>query len=376
MGTIYLCAYVTIVAVAGEEPTYGLPGVSRPLAPRSSFFGAYPKNTIIHTSKWFSRAWTLQERLLSHRALYFTHCGVLLRCRNAILSNMFDNRTMLDAREDLDGLKDQIYSPTLQDMCRILTEYVPKNLSFDSDMLNAVVGIFNVLSTRNHSLHHIWGLPYLQDSAGTTVSLNWKQKRPSIRRSGFPSWSPLGWKMETLSFASVDNQFHSGHGDLHVSVWKDKQTIYDLDSPSLTTSTPLSYCLRITAFSARVTQTNLSLDGTGPHGLVGLYLLIRTGGSTGSEGDIKCVKVQWDDESFFTDTRTELHCLFMSSDPSKADCLVLKPCGEHFFERVGIVINARDESTTNHGKHRYRCAAAFSDKVAVAEVQMRTFLIR
>src|SRR5689334_17560621 len=89
MGLIYTTADLTIVAVAGENPSHGLPGVS---SDRKSY-GAYesigdlslvagPQSFIheIRQSIWNSRAWTLQEAHFSKKRLCFTDCQVVFIC--------------------------------------------------------------------------------------------------------------------------------------------------------------------------------------------------------------------------------------------------------------------------------------------------------
>jgi len=92
----------------------------------------------------------------------------------------------------------------------VLRQYSARKLSFDADALNAITGAMN--SYARYGVQHIWGVPWKRSSAGYSpdlenflstsrsvrrnidVALLWHHGRRSIRRNGFPSWSPLGWK--------------------------------------------------------------------------------------------------------------------------------------------------------------------------------------
>ena len=89
MDLIYQNAIVTIVAAAGKNPSYGLPGVSRRerrpqlrARIRSTVFINHWPNTqsLVADSYWASRGWTFQEALLSRRRLVFTDEQVYFEC--------------------------------------------------------------------------------------------------------------------------------------------------------------------------------------------------------------------------------------------------------------------------------------------------------
>src|ERR1700760_1263800 len=89
MDLIYEHAEMTIVAAGGEDPSYGLPGVStrlRPPAATSVVSGlelrALPHNPVdlVRHSKWNTRGWTYQEGLLSRRRVIFTDSEVYFDC--------------------------------------------------------------------------------------------------------------------------------------------------------------------------------------------------------------------------------------------------------------------------------------------------------
>jgi hypothetical protein len=92
MGSIYRNSTLTLIAAAGEDPTYGLPGVS--VVPRWEMtpirigdFDLIPSRqnhiSTMKESKWNSRGWTFQESHLSRRRLVFTNGGLYFQCRTS-----------------------------------------------------------------------------------------------------------------------------------------------------------------------------------------------------------------------------------------------------------------------------------------------------
>jgi hypothetical protein len=96
MDAIYHGAEITIIAAAGDDETLGLSGCSSPRTLRlQASIGdviiraamADPQK-LIKSSKWWTRAWTYQEAVLSRRRLVFTseqvyfECGQMLHMEN------------------------------------------------------------------------------------------------------------------------------------------------------------------------------------------------------------------------------------------------------------------------------------------------------
>ncbi|KAH6974454.1 heterokaryon incompatibility protein-domain-containing protein, partial [Ilyonectria sp. MPI-CAGE-AT-0026] len=90
MGLIYRGAEVTIVAAAGKDESYGLPGVG--VTPRMKqdiiklgscailATGQDPAHFIREKSRWWTWGWTFQEGLLSRRRLLFTEHQTIFEC--------------------------------------------------------------------------------------------------------------------------------------------------------------------------------------------------------------------------------------------------------------------------------------------------------
>ncbi|OOO09394.1 Heterokaryon incompatibility [Aspergillus oryzae] len=157
---------------------------------------------------WDTRAWTLQERFLASRSLVFTAEQVFWECEEAfwcedsfreILNISPDpHRTSLCAGElNLSWNSDIV---TFDHFYRVLLEdYSGRALSFDSDGLNAFLGIIGALE-RSTAERFFWGMP----TAFLESALAWGHRSHALRRrhgvqtlsqdqSQFPSWSWVGW---------------------------------------------------------------------------------------------------------------------------------------------------------------------------------------
>ncbi|KAE8322647.1 heterokaryon incompatibility protein-domain-containing protein [Aspergillus sergii] len=157
---------------------------------------------------WDTRAWTLQERFLASRSLVFTAEQVFWECEEAFwcedsfreIPNISPDphRTSLCAGElNLSWNSDIV---TFDHFYRVLLEdYSGRALSFDSDGLNAFLGIIGALE-RSTAERFFWGMP----TAFLESALAWGHRSHALRRrhgvqtlstdqSQFPSWSWVGW---------------------------------------------------------------------------------------------------------------------------------------------------------------------------------------
>ena len=164
MDLIYQNAELTIIAAIGQDPTYGLPGVSlRKRKPQNlttcSKIGkqflisteCWPKE-VIKKTKWKTRAWTYQEALLSRRRLVFTEEQMYFECYGMYCyeSVHFPLQTM--HRKDMQGFKSVFCSKKLIGMfpkgvgttsieiVQRIEEYSGLNLTNPSDILRGMLG--------------------------------------------------------------------------------------------------------------------------------------------------------------------------------------------------------------------------------------------
>lgn len=240
MGAIYENAQLTIIAAAGADENYGLPGVgTRPriFQPTARAGKVEIINTMrdphnsIRSSRWFSRGWTFQEAILSRRRLVFTEEQVYFECnamncfesihtpletlhinnksriRDSIRAGIFGrNEKQLYGNLDVDKL------PLYQSYVQYLTaveEYSARELGYDQDSLNAFKGIIRQFSKRKIPILSIWGISYpasikpQEQESYFVDSLAWSHTRSCWEDSGkprrrpeFPSWSWVGWAGE------------------------------------------------------------------------------------------------------------------------------------------------------------------------------------
>jgi hypothetical protein len=185
------------------------------------------------------RAWTLQGSLLAPRRLVFTKDQVYFEC-NAM--NCFENlcspldmlhtkakdkfrsymRAGLFTGRD-EGLGDQIFglpfgafddrnkpwSYQFKKYLILATNFTSRDLSWDSDALNAFAGIMRHLQTSKYPIKQVLGIPYLLPSIspnGVThldcivaalcwrhIECCWSGRGTVKRRHEFPSWTWAGW---------------------------------------------------------------------------------------------------------------------------------------------------------------------------------------
>ncbi len=136
MDAIYGNAELTIVAAAGEDQSHGLPGLnSRPrTAQRTAMAGSYrivetlpDPHHKVSASRWFTRAWTFQEGLLSRRSLIFTDDQIYYEC------------TGMNCSEAIE--------------CALAGLHVSGRSEFDSYMRGALLGTNLKYTTAHESFH-------------------------------------------------------------------------------------------------------------------------------------------------------------------------------------------------------------------------------
>lgn len=152
MHLIYQNAQLTIVAAAGDDVTFGLPGVgdnSRTLHQKAigpGLLSNVPLTSyeLLRRSKWMSRAWTLQEAIFSRRRLIFTEQRLFLQCRHTEFAETSRKDNMHletgEAPSQLEKRRERI-SFGADDGIRGLVEairmYSRRELTYESDALRA-----------------------------------------------------------------------------------------------------------------------------------------------------------------------------------------------------------------------------------------------
>jgi len=204
MGDIYSSAELTLIAAAGANSAYGLPGVGRDSVHLGHddvtvgclrFVTSYEWDmTEINHSVWSSRAWTFQEGFISRRRLYFTDTRLFYVCdvgKEVYCDAEMSSKPIWSPLGSLSySLPDRGRPVNLGES--VVREYTRRKLTFDSDALNGIVGVLNTLSKAESPIFHTWGVTF--GNSPCAIAFSWFHKAPCLRREGFPSWSPLGWE--------------------------------------------------------------------------------------------------------------------------------------------------------------------------------------
>lgn len=153
-----------------------------------------PKVDDIRHSKWATRAWTYQETLLSKRRLYFTEYQLYFESSYCVRCEWKD--AIATDRHWIDSQGAWFSKPS--DIYKCIESYTERSLTFQSDALNAILGILAVYEHK-FQVHHLWGMPYMKTGSDSpldptmTRSLFFEASKQSVRCTKFPSWSWAGW---------------------------------------------------------------------------------------------------------------------------------------------------------------------------------------
>lgn len=240
MDLIYQHAELTIIAAAGNDPEFGLPGIisrarcGQHMPVTVGDFDIIPTlrhpHVTIQSSRWSTRGWTFQESALSRRNLCFTDDQVYFECKamncHESLSSDLDTLHMEDKSQFMEILRAGLFGGTeklkyghfddsnMQPTHKLLRfmgmveQYTARDLTYDTDSLNAFIGIIRSFAAPETSLGQICGVPFLiPEDYYPFVSfldgLGWSHKAPACdahnhpkRRPEFPSWSWAGWAGE------------------------------------------------------------------------------------------------------------------------------------------------------------------------------------
>lgn len=212
MDEIYSNARLTIVALAAISARSGIvgsPGRPRPecvTSPREYLSQLHEMRASLpaelSNSRWNSRGWTFQERIMSRRCLYFGQNQASFQCRSMLaeeqngrfpgasrhiryphsIQNLFNNQKRR-------GVEANIRLGEFTRYCEYVELYTLRSLTIASDILNAFAGISSALSRRMGS-PIIAGLPEVFFHS----ALIWYNRRvgpesQEVDPSKFPSWS-------------------------------------------------------------------------------------------------------------------------------------------------------------------------------------------
>jgi hypothetical protein len=243
MDIIYGSADLTICAADGQDASAGLRAMRMndhnghqqmaDCAPGVRLVVSRPPEMYIKASKWNTRAWTFQERLLSTRCLIFTAGRVYFQCRSTGMSeDIYADREGAGWSLDFVDAPMQMFRQLPQRAfwvyTKIVTLYTHRELSKSEDILAASSGIRNLMKDVMNA-PFVFGLP----SSHFDLAILWQHIMPVQRRNvaqtqserhekpvDFPSWCWSGWQGAATAYSNdmvgdcLDN----------VNEWLDKHT--------------------------------------------------------------------------------------------------------------------------------------------------------
>jgi len=238
MGKVYAASAFTIVAVAGDGPDHGLPGVST--TERDELFSvqvgpctlvqAKRPTQLVQDSTWATRGWTYQEGVLATRRFAFTPEQVYFQCQVSHALeisplpyadknyetrpfNLTDYQQSFSLDQKSAAFTNWGLFKSMGSLHRHFEDFFERDLTFDMDVLKAVAGFSHPYSLaglpilNQESLRIIVELPNQIGDCSVknlilAIALSWNIRNPVVRRDGFPTWTWAGWKSETASTES------------------------------------------------------------------------------------------------------------------------------------------------------------------------------
>lgn len=205
MAQIYENAFITVVAVDGEDADHGLRGIGGPSQLRQyrpRIFPFSPKLELRSANdeeeeedflhKWHMRAWTFQERAISRRKLIFVDGTIYWECRVCKKFEIDSNRLGGFIRMGCwpHHMVERANFPDLRTYFDLVEGYNHRHLTQASDAQRAFSAVLDFMSSGFPGGFH-FGIPEFCFDIGLLwiPSGEW----PLSRRSMFPSWSWMGW---------------------------------------------------------------------------------------------------------------------------------------------------------------------------------------
>jgi hypothetical protein len=250
MNLVYKNSEITIIAAAGKDSAYGLPGVTsrhrqqQPQVQIGKYFLASSLLDIRSTamkSHWNTRGWTYQESLLSTRRIIFTDQQVYYECQGMFCYEVWDLPLREMHSEDGQGLQPRystsydthedkqselrIFPPGVglhpKEVYQRIHTYSEKSFSHTSDMLNAFLGILAAFEAGSLGVRNCFGIPIFPTpnvSKETTATekiypiasflraLGWTLSEYGKRQQNLPSWSWTGWVGSAITDQLIERE--------------------------------------------------------------------------------------------------------------------------------------------------------------------------
>jgi hypothetical protein len=206
MHVLYSQAFLTIIAISGKSADFPLPGVSATSREMIELvqdvhshahlrLKASPPqfNEIVQSSPFETRAWTLQERLLSTRRLFFTPWQIYFECPTGLKSE-YDSVLLESTHSEtksitmLDPLASTRSTPSHEEnlsvwrsgfltYANLVSSYTQRHLSVPADIMSAFSGLHAALS-QHCGTFYLYGLPL----EALSIALLWAPCGPWTKR--------------------------------------------------------------------------------------------------------------------------------------------------------------------------------------------------
>lgn len=205
MDAIYRNASFTIIVTADPNQDRGIPGsLTRPRqSPYSDILRNLDRHNrkilsnmrlAVNDSNWNTRGWCFQERELSRRCIYISNHTWYFSCGETTYEESYG---MLSEKDFLEPMTERDHRPVHmmqsgEDWLDSVMHYTTRQLSFDTDVLNAFAGFSKLISDSLDS-EVSFGLP----ETLFVEALLWDVAPPHRRRRStpeIPSWSWAAWE--------------------------------------------------------------------------------------------------------------------------------------------------------------------------------------
>ncbi|KAI8627182.1 HET-domain-containing protein [Xylariaceae sp. FL1651] len=239
MSIIYECAYFTILAVSGTNANSGLPGlrsreveqITAEVFPGIKLILIHETSGLLRESLYGKRAWTFQEDHLSRRKVIFLNNMVYFQCLGGAWSEEAQGQSF-DFGETHSSnwlIPPEDSNIKFKSLCRFLTQYCCRKLTYQSDCVHAMTGIYRKIFGNKFNAN-LFGVPiaafdffmcfYPSDSVVNSFQ----------RRMRFPSWAWSGWDGQ-LHWANLpnDNQILDWTARSTWIVWYKRDPVGHLD---------------------------------------------------------------------------------------------------------------------------------------------------
>ncbi|PKS05431.1 hypothetical protein jhhlp_008807 [Lomentospora prolificans] len=197
MRQIYAAAKCTIAAVSATAAKEGLLPGSIPNVPECN--SEAELDDLLQAVPWSTRAWCYQEKVLSHRMIYFfTTTGIYLHCQQGAFN--CNGASLARRPSGCGGKFNQVGAmlpassgEDLESYLSAVEYFSARKLSVKDDKINAFEGVLQryqgVMDGQPSSF--TYGLPI----CAFDQTFCWRAQRhnPKSRNDCFPSWSWLGW---------------------------------------------------------------------------------------------------------------------------------------------------------------------------------------